>query len=259
MFRWTSAEVEAGRTMSDPGGSKNQTRGVLEFVNGINSGELVKLRRDATILGREKGDIVLKDTEISSTHCQIQQIDGAYHIFDMNSTNGTFVNGQRIIKARLKPGDLITLGNTSIRFVMKEDGDLRNVATVFKTKKRDASQPVSVVDTLIESELRSTSNMNTLVLQIKYRTGLEEEIILKQRVVFIGRASSFGHFDQDPEISRRHLMIKLNDNGEVFIEDQGSTNGSRLNDQRISGMHLVRPNDRIKIGGTTIRIAAKAS
>jgi pSer/pThr/pTyr-binding forkhead associated (FHA) protein len=245
--------------MTDGGGSKNQPRGVLEFISGANSGQLVKLRRDATILGREKGDIILKDTEISSTHCQIQLIDGTYHIFDMNSTNGTFVNGQRIIKAKLKPGDLVTVGNTSIKFVMKEDSDLRNVATVFKTKKRDSSQPVSVVDTLIESEMRSTSNMNTLVLQIKYRTGLEEEIILKQRVVFIGRASSFGHFDQDPEISRRHLMIKLNDNGEVFIEDQGSTNGSRLNEQRISGMHLVRPSDKVKVGGTLLRITAKAS
>jgi pSer/pThr/pTyr-binding forkhead associated (FHA) protein len=52
---------------------------------------MVKLRRDATILGREKGDILIKDREISSTHCQIQFIEGVYHIFDMNSTNGTLL------------------------------------------------------------------------------------------------------------------------------------------------------------------------
>jgi pSer/pThr/pTyr-binding forkhead associated (FHA) protein len=245
--------------MSDAGSSKNQGRGVLEFISGANSGQLVKLRRDATLLGREKGDIILKDTEISSTHCQIQLIDGVYHLFDMNSTNGTFVNGQRVVKAKLKAGDLITVGTTSIRFQLKDDNELRNVTTVFKAKKLDSSQPVSVVDTLIESELRSTSNTNTLVLKIRYKSGQAEEIVLRQRVVFIGRASSFGHFDQDPEISRRHLMIKLNDNGEVFIEDQGSTNGSRLNGQRISGLHLVRASDTVKVGGTTLQISAKAS
>jgi pSer/pThr/pTyr-binding forkhead associated (FHA) protein len=118
---------------------------------------------------------------------------------------------------------------------------------------------LSVVDTLIESELRSTSNLNTIVLQVTYRDGIQEEISFKQRVVYIGRASSFGQFDQDPEISRKHLLIKLNDNGEVFIEDQGSTNGSRLNGQRITGMHLVRPKDLIRVGGTTLRVTAMAS
>jgi hypothetical protein len=159
----------------------------------------------------------------------------------------------------LKPNDVIAIGTTTFRFLVKEEKEVKDIPTIFRSRKDAGHQPLSVVDTLIESELRSTSNLNTIVLQVTYRDGIQEEISFKQRVVYIGRASSFGQFDQDPEISRKHLLIKLNDNGEVFIEDQGSTNGSRLNGQRITGMHLVRPKDLIRVGGTTLRVTAMAS
>src|SRR5690606_10858739 len=116
----------------------------------------------------------------------------------------------------------------------------------------------SVVDTLIESELRSTQAY-AIILKIAYRDGTQDEIELNQKVLFIGRASSFGKFEQDPEISRKHLLIKVNDQGEVFIEDQGSTNGSFLNGKKITGMHLVRPKDEVKVGTSTLHILTKSA
>jgi pSer/pThr/pTyr-binding forkhead associated (FHA) protein len=232
-----------------------EKRGVLYFLAGHGANEAVKLRRDATIFGREKGDIVIDDSEVSSTHCQIQNINGVYHIFDMNSTNGTFVNNERIIKAKLQDNDIITVGQTSFRFVQEDESSVRHIATIFKTAQKSTSESgrSSLVDTLIESELRSTQSW-AIVLKVTYQDGKSEEIELRQRVVFIGRASSFGRFDQDPEISRKHLLIKLNDTGEVFIEDQGSTNGSFLNGKKISGMHLVRPKDVVKVGTSILTI-----
>lgn len=236
-------------------------RGVLYFVTGKGNGEAVKLRRDATIFGREKGDIIIDDHEISSTHCQIQNITDVYHIFDMNSTNGTFVNNERIVKAKLNHGDIITVGQTSFRFQLEDESNVRHIATIFKSKDKRAltdSSKSSLVDTLIESELRST-HAHSIILQVNYVDGTTDSIELSQRVLFIGRASSFGKFEQDTEISRKHLLIKLNDMGEVFIEDQGSTNGSFLNGKRITGMHLVRPQDEVKVGTSTLKIAAKSA
>lgn len=232
-------------------------RAVLEFISGPNSKEMIKLRRDATILGREKGDIVINDTEVSATHCQIQNIEGTFHIFDMNSTNGTFVNSEKIVKAKLHEGDVVTIGSTSFRFILREDREVRHVHTVFRSKS-EKTAATSIVDTLIESELQSTQS-SSIRLAVTYSTGKSEEIVLRQRIIFIGRASSFGHFDQDKEISRKHLMIKVNDGGEVFIEDQGSTNGTFLNGKKINGMHPVSPNDLIKVGGIQLRVMAQAS
>ena len=237
-----------------------EKRGVLYAVGKSQLTEAIKLRRDATIFGREKGDIVINDHEISSTHCQIQNINGFYHLFDMNSTNGTFVNNERVLKAKLSPGDIVMIGQTRFRFELEDEAQVRHIATIFRPKdQRSLSDSrSSLVDTLIEGELRSTQAA-AVVLSIVYPDGSREEVDLKQRTFFIGRASSFAKFDQDPEMSRKHLLVKINDTGEVFVEDQASTNGSFLNGKRIKGMHLVRPQDEIKVGSATIRIRTKTT
>lgn len=238
----------------------NEKRGVLYFLAKKGGDEAIKLRRDATIFGRDKGDIIINDHEISSTHCQIQNINGVYHIFDMNSTNGTYVNNERIVKAKLSHGDIVTVGQTSFRFQVEDESSVRHINTIFKSRERKslADSKSSLVDTLIENELRSTQS-HSIAITIKYKDGTQDEVELPQRVLFIGRASSFGKFEQDPEMSRKHLLIKVNDTGEVFIEDQGSTNGSYLNGKRITGMHLVRPQDDVKVGSAMLKIRARTA
>ena len=235
-------------------------RGVLYAVGNSQHSEAIKLRRDGTIFGREKGDIVINDHEISSTHCQIQNINGIFHLFDMNSTNGTFVNNERVVKAKLTPGDTITIGRTNFRFELEDESQVRHISTIFKSKEQRSlnDSRSSLVDTLIEGELRS-AHAPTVILSITYPDGAQDEVELKQRNFFIGRASSFAKFDQDPEMSRKHLLVKVNDTGEVFIEDQASTNGSNLNGKRIKGMHLVRATDEVRVGSAVLRIRVKST
>lgn len=234
--------------------ASGEKRGVLICLSGERMNEIVKLRRDATIFGREKADVIINDPEVSSTHCQIQNINDVYHIFDMNSSNGTFVNREKVVKARLKEGDVISVGGTSFRFRLEDENKVRHIPTLFKASPKTGGRSNSIVDTLIERELKASQD-SVLQLRVIYGTGKTETIELNQRVVFIGRASSFGLFDQDPEISRKHLMIKLNENGEVFVEDQGSTNGSFINGKRITGMHRVRPSDEVRVGLSRVFIA----
>jgi pSer/pThr/pTyr-binding forkhead associated (FHA) protein len=233
---------------------KQEKRGVLHFISKSHH-DSIKLRRDATIFGREKGDILINDAEISSTHCQIQNINGTFHIFDMNSTNGTFVNGERIVKAKLANGDTVTIGQTIFRFQIDDEQNLRHISTIFKLKEKKGNDDSksSIVDTLIENELKETPSLKVHIY-IKYHDGTKDHIELLQRHIYVGRASSFGRFENDPEISRKHLLIKVNDTGEVFIEDQGSTNGSFLNGKRITGMHPVKPTDEVKVGTSRLKI-----
>lgn len=219
--------------------------------------EAIKLRRDATIFGREKGDVIINDAEVSATHCQIQNISGIYHIFDMNSTNGTFVNGHRIVKSKLQNGDEIRIGKTIMKFALEDERRTRHISTQYRTtaKNQDDSK-ASLVDSLIESELRQTQS-HYVVLTVKYGDGRSEEIPLRQKQFFIGRAAHFGRFDADPEISRKHLLVKVNDTGDVFVEDQGSMNGSYVNGKKISSLQPVTNRDVITVGGCEIRISVR--
>ncbi|HEX3655730.1 MAG TPA: ATP-binding cassette domain-containing protein [Pirellulales bacterium] len=69
------------------------------------------------ILGSGPGcDLVLDDSHISGRHCQLTEIEGAFQLLDLGSTNGTLVNGQRIAgPVPLRPGDCITLGRFELK------------------------------------------------------------------------------------------------------------------------------------------------
>lgn len=70
--------------------------------------------RVITIGRSSKNDIVIRDANVSKIHLQIVLTDdGTYYCVDMNSTNGTYVNGRRITgKIRLHKNDIIRIGNT---------------------------------------------------------------------------------------------------------------------------------------------------
>ncbi len=229
-------------------------RAVLLPLGSKSDAEIIKLRKDSTILGRTKGDVVVADSEVSSSHCQIQEIDSNFNIFDMNSTNGTFVNGKRIVKSLLQDGDTVTLGKTSFVFTFRDEKKIQNIATVFRSGSADKKPSGSVIETLIDTEMASLAKTK-VILNVKYANGLEEVLPLDQRMAYIGRAASFGRFEEDSEMSRRHLFIKVNDLDEIFIEDQGSTNGTFVNGKRLTGMIQIQPEDLILVGETQIKIS----
>ena len=68
------------------------------------------------VIGREGSDIVVADPEVSRRHAAIREHDGGVAIEDLGSTNGTFVNGERIEGLHsLSDGDTVRLGSTTWR------------------------------------------------------------------------------------------------------------------------------------------------
>ncbi len=63
---------------------------------------------------RLDNQIVIDDPRVSRSHAQLRAIRGRYVLFDLNSTGGTFVNGQRITQFTLRPGDVISLAGVTI-------------------------------------------------------------------------------------------------------------------------------------------------
>jgi pSer/pThr/pTyr-binding forkhead associated (FHA) protein len=79
----------------------------------------VYLTKDRTTLGRRAGnDIVLDNLVVSGSHCAFE-LKGLADVFieDLSSTNGTFVNNQRVKRQQLQDGDLIAIGHFRIQFL----------------------------------------------------------------------------------------------------------------------------------------------
>ena len=100
----------------------------LIIVRGPGTGQTVTLGADPVIIGREAqtAKFVIADPAISRRHARIGRQDNNYTIEDLNSTNGTFINAERVVgTVALMPGDLIELG-TAVT-LSYEDLDAVNV------------------------------------------------------------------------------------------------------------------------------------
>src|SRR5215470_17851966 len=91
----------------------------LRFISGKYQGGEFPLRMDREIvIGRSSDlDMVLVEDMVSRKHAKITTTTGHIVIQDMGSTNGTFVNGEKIRKSRLKEGDRILIGTSIIKLV----------------------------------------------------------------------------------------------------------------------------------------------
>lgn len=77
--------------------------------------KFVEFSKSATIGRRNTNDLIISDKAVSGNHCELTFADGKVYIEDMNSTNGTFIDGERISRKELKSGDVIILGKMSFK------------------------------------------------------------------------------------------------------------------------------------------------
>jgi pSer/pThr/pTyr-binding forkhead associated (FHA) protein len=89
----------------------------------VKGGRPILIQRDVTVVGRQKDqcDLVLDRSSISKLHCLIVRTDGLLFIRDLGSTNGTKVNGQRVIRGALLPGDELAFASEKFRVEMGPD------------------------------------------------------------------------------------------------------------------------------------------
>lgn len=109
---------------------------------GPTPGKTFPLEVDIITIGREAGNtIVINDAEVSRKHSQLALQGGKYVLTDIGSTNGTFVNGQRITGSHvLVPGEVISLGE-QINLLFESLAQIDPNATMLSSSARPAVAP----------------------------------------------------------------------------------------------------------------------
>lgn len=90
----------------------------LLVIEGVEQGRMIELTAPSVTLGRTApSDIVLRDVEISRTHCRIYHDGGAMLVADLDSTNGTFVDSRRVsTPVRLTDGCVLRIGRHQLKY-----------------------------------------------------------------------------------------------------------------------------------------------
>jgi two-component system, NtrC family, sensor kinase len=90
-------------------------------IRGRDAGKHFSIQNERTVFGRDSScDLPIADHEVSRQHAMIQFENQQHKLVDLNSSNGTFVNGQRIKEYILHTGDRMQFGRTLLVFTVKE-------------------------------------------------------------------------------------------------------------------------------------------
>ena len=176
--------------------------GKLEFsFNSSKLGEFPLDKEVMTIGRKEDNDIRIENLAVSGHHAKLLTIFEDSFLEDLNSTNGTFVNGKSIEKHPLKNGDVITIGKHELRYLndsaaMGDDGE----KTVLIRRKPEA-------DTEQNSYTMKAPNIEKAKLQILNGKSAGKELPLVKESVKLGKTG--GEIVQINKRPDGHFIVYL--------------------------------------------------
>lgn len=120
----------------------------FQFVmrSGPTPGATFALEGDQLIIGRDAASgVAINDAEVSRKHARLTFQGGKYVLEDLGSTNGTFVNGQRLVSSTvLKPGDVVSLGEQIVLMYEALTTDAGATMISHKAPARPVAAPAPV-------------------------------------------------------------------------------------------------------------------
>lgn len=127
----------------------------------------ITLTEPITVVGRSAKlcDLVLDHTSISKQHCMLVKTDGLVYIRDLGSTNGTRVNGQRVIRGALLPGDMLSFAGITYKVHMGPDSPKQQQApgrTVWMPDAPESNTPPKLSDSS-QSDVRFLRDSDLLL------------------------------------------------------------------------------------------------
>ncbi|MFZ3556595.1 FHA domain-containing protein [Streptomyces sp. BH055] len=239
-------------------------------------------------LGRDpQGDIVLDDARVSWRHATISWGGRSWVIEDHGSTNGTFVQGQRIHQMEIGPGSSVHLGNSTDGPCLTAQGSARAAAVASPHQAQQqaaglAQQPPPQQYQQQPSWSQQAPQQREVPPQQWQQQPQAQKVPQQQgaggvagappvygdrspttfhqlalgRVMRIGRSLENELVVSDLQVSRLHAEFHASPDGRFEIHDLGSHNGTYVNGQPIpkGGTALLGPTDIVGVGHSTFRL-----
>ncbi|MEX0963489.1 MAG: FHA domain-containing protein [Pseudohongiellaceae bacterium] len=201
--------------------------GKLEFsFNSNRLGEFVLDKEVMTIGRKDDNDIRIENLAVSGRHAKILTIFDDSFLEDLDSTNGTYVNGQPINKHPLKHGDVITIGKHELRYINESlsagDDDktvlIRRQPGLTTAPGPNLNEPINMPG--------ASAGLDAAKLQILNGKGAGKELALAKPSVKLGKSGA-----EVVQINKRpdgHFIVNLDqDSGNSTITINGEAVGSR--------------------------------
>src|SRR5215472_400733 len=202
----------------------------------LKAGSIYQIGRDP------KADVVISDARVSWHHAIVQRHPSGWQLEDASSTNGTFVDRQRIRQVAIT-------GDCSVRLGHPDNGPLLRCTVIGAPAQQDGA-PAQV-------HLATAAARVALAEPVKPAVSGGNRspsavLSMPSRKLRIGRATDNDVVVSDLSVSRHHAELRRTSRGTYEIVDLGSHNGTYLNGQRIT-VAAVSETDLVGVGPATFR------
>ena len=221
------------------------TAPTLKYAD-LDGEHLFTIGAQSTSIGRSPDqDLVLKEAYVSRRHAIITRLNGIFELVDQGSSHGTFLNGKRIERARLKSGDCLQFGSlnaATFRFLLPSSiidssssgvaSDLLSALSVFAPTDRNIPQPARELEKL-SFLLNAARQLNAggaitdifhALLQLSLQlTGVERGFVYllegEEMRLALGLRSDGSTVEEDPSVSHRAMQKAIESDSKFFLSD----------------------------------------
>jgi len=208
----------------------------------------IKLDKPAHTVGRKPdNDIVLDNATVSGHHCKLYEAGGTWFVEDLNSTNGTFVNGKKVLKAGLRNNDSIGVVKYFLIFIT--DAAATPAAAEAKPGEKAPELTLPPQKVRVQGSLEVTEG-GADAKKAHELTNLSTYIGKTAQATIQYKGS--GIFNTGPDIA---AVITMRPEGYYLIpikEGYATHNGNPLNEKI-----LLNDDDMIAVGATKFRFFVK--
>jgi len=197
--------------------------------------DTVVMVKDQSTVGRHAGnDLVIQDLHVSSRHAKfVCLLDGTFEIVDLNSSGGTFVNGEQVSRQALKSGDELEFATVRAKF--------RYVAGPRLESEKSMEGTLVCRRPVPGKKVPARKNQAVLIMPDGLRT-----VLPLCEMISIGRLPESDIFLNEPHVSCTHASL-ISSGGVFELFDLNSTCGTFVNGEPIQTRVLVN-GDRIRFG-----------
>lgn len=209
-----------------------------------------------TIGRSSEADVIINNSSVSRLHTSLQFRNSFYYLNDLKSTNGTKLNGEKILsETPISKSDNIAIG----KFILKPAKYLTDEAeassVVAADVDMDSHDQTLYVTGIYKDKAQVEVAPKKRLLSLLEGAATPRKLILTGKTIMVGKDKSADVVIPGVMLSRILFIIEYRPKGYFVIPKGGMFNSIKLNDKKISGERLLKLMDIIGVGKTKIRFS----
>ena len=217
----------------------------------------IPLDQDVMTIGRkEENDIVIDNQSVSGRHAKILKEGDSVFVEDVNSLNGTYVNGQKIFKSELFNGDVILIGVHTMEMISDKTRDTDTKSFAVRGRSMDETMVIAPGDQkkIIASVDKEKPDVIGGFIIIEGSSD-KKDYLLKERVTTVGKDDSAGIRLKGFFAPKVAALVNRRKEG-YFITPSGGKS-IKVNGEEIEHRYDLKDGDIVEVGGLKMQFYVK--